>query len=315
VHKVAASIWDVLEAMRDQKQRGTAIDQRYSIQSFDGGDRVVVLANVTDDLFNKRENLRDLLRQVPDLRTIALEDEDEIPPSRLSVHLFGRYPGRPAPGGDVSFARLQLDAAIAAEPKLRPLVWMARDVTAESAETPAHGAFLTTLLDNSRIELVRVSFEDMKDEIAARFREPAPGRGSVRGRLRTDPIVHIWHRTDDPAPLTPLKEYLKQQRCGISVFSQPSLAPTALQSKLAFCDGLIVPYTGDSKSWAEDTMMEAFQLRRTEERPFAFAAVALPPAAGDFNFEHPRVMPIRATAEGRFDGMEQFLSRLQAPDA
>lgn len=40
-------------------------------------------------------------------------------------------------------------------------------------------------------------------------------------------------------------------------------------------------------------MMEAFRLRRREERPTAFTPVELPPATEvEFNSEHPRVVPV-----------------------
>jgi hypothetical protein len=85
-----------------------------------------------------------------------------------------------------------------------------------------------------------------------------------------------------------------------------------LQSKLSFCDGLMVSYSAESKSLAEDAMSEAFQLRRTEERPLAFAAVGLAPSpCSEFNFEHPRVVSVHLAPTGSFEGMSLFLEKIQ----
>jgi hypothetical protein len=84
---------------------------------------------------------------------------------------------------------------------------------------------------------------------------------------------------------------------------------------LSFCDGLVVPYTAETKSAAEEMMTAAFQLRRREERPIAFAAVALSSSAGDqFNFEHPRVISMQSKPDGEFAGLDRFLGKLEESD-
>jgi hypothetical protein len=85
-----------------------------------------------------------------------------------------------------------------------------------------------------------------------------------------------------------------------------------MHSCLAICDGLIVPYTPDNRTWAEDVLTQAFRLRRQEDRPSAFAAVQLPPASdAEFNFEHPRVVPINLRQPGEFTVMSPFLEKLE----
>jgi hypothetical protein len=99
------------------------------------------------------------------------------------------------------------------------------------------------------------------------------------------------------------------------VFNYASSLPERLQSRLAICDGLVVPYSSETKTWAEDLMMEVFSTRRREERPRAFAAVELHPSSSEaFNFEHPRVVPVHAAATGSFQDMDVFLSKLERSD-
>jgi len=112
-----------------------------------------------------------------------------------------------------------------------------------------------------------------------------------------------------------LKQYLQKKNCGISVFNYASTQPEKLQSRLAICDGLVVPYSAADKSWAEEVITEAFRLRRRQERPIAFAAVELPPPTNDdFNFEHPRVVSVHAGKTGGFRDIDVFLSKLDKPD-
>ena len=142
-----------------------------------------------------------------------------------------------------------------------------------------------------------------------------PPAKQLRGQ-KDGPIIHIWHTMDNPNSLAPLKTYLSENNCGISTFDCRTAQPEKMQSRLAVCDGLIVPYTQDTRTWAEDVMTEAFRLRRREERPTAFAAVELPPATDfEFNFEHPRVVPVFVNQPNAYGKVGDFLARLDEADA
>ena len=307
--KVRDSIWATLHEMQRQREKGVAVGHSY--------DASVYLAEVTDDLYVRRENLRTSLAQINDLQVSPWSDAAAPPSSGLdvlSVHLFGAYPGRPHQGADLSLPRLQLDATLRANPARRPLVWIARDLDFSKVETDAHREFLSSLSGRSDFEVLRTDFEDLKDEVGRRMPK-SPGPSSKISTKWGDPIVHIWHRSDDPSSLGALKQYLQQKNCGISIFNYASTQPEKLQSRLAICDGLVVPYSSDTKSWAEDVMTEAFRIRGREERPRAFAAVELPPTTNeDFNFEHPRVVSIHAGKTGGFQGIDVFLSKLEQAD-
>jgi TIR domain len=310
IRRTRDSILETLREMRRQKEQGIAVDIPYRTGSSEGAlVPTVCLADVPDDLFNKRENLIEALKQARDFR-VKQFPEVSLPLGALdiSIHMFGKYPGAPAPEKEFHASRLQLEMALGANPSRRPLVWLARDLHIEEAETAAHGQFLTSLLSHRGIELIRMGFEDLKDEILERVTSP---RRKTRG-VSSAPIIHIWHQRHDAEPLSPLRQHLKENNCGISMYEYSRERLNELQSKLSFCDGLMVSYSQETKSWAEDAMSEAFQLRRSEERPLAFAAVGLSPLPDcEFNFEHPRVVSIRSTAAGSFEGMTQFLEKLQ----
>ena len=318
--KVRDSIWATLQEMKRQKEKGTAGERSYDVQG--GGisaTPVVCVAEVTDDLYRRRESLRSSLSQSSDFQIKLWADPGPPPasgPNVLSVHLFGKYPGRGFGDSDLSLPRLQLEATVQAKPARRPLAWFAGDLDFDDAETDEHREFLKSLEDRNDIELLRTDFEDLKEELQKRMRmSTAPAPKTIR-QSRESPIVHIWHMIDNPAILSPLKQYLNENDCGISVYNCASTQMDKMQSKLAICDGLIIPYTPDTRMWAEDIMSEAFRLRRHEERPTAFAAVELPPATGeDFNFEHPRVIPIHVKRPDTFQDIDYFLAKLEQPSA
>ena len=63
--KTRDSILDTVREMRLQKTQGTAVDKPYRTETIDCCVApTVYLADVSDDLFNKRENLREALKQV-----------------------------------------------------------------------------------------------------------------------------------------------------------------------------------------------------------------------------------------------------------
>jgi hypothetical protein len=314
--KVRDSIWSILSSMRQLKESGASIDRAYGVRAVGAGRAPVVqVAEVTDDLYPKRERLLSSLRECKDFEVSAWA-EPVAPPSSgtnaLSVHMFGRYPGRGFGTGDRPLARLQLEETIRSHPARRPVVWIARDFEFDDVEIEEHKAFLQALLSSNEIELLRTDFEDLKAELPKRMRvSEAPPPKTIR-RTRESPIVHIWHSMDNPVSLKPLKQYLIARDCGISVFNYSSTPTERMHSCLAICDGLIVPYTPDNRTWAEDVLTQAFRLRRQEDRPSAFAAVQLPPASdAEFNFEHPRVVPINLRQPGEFTVMSPFLEKLE----
>jgi hypothetical protein len=305
--KIRDSIWDLLDKMRTQLDRGTPIVNPYVVSAGTGALPTAYLAEVPDDLDQKRENLRTSLQGA---KFEIVKWATATPPSTglgvLSVHLFGKYQKRPSPGENTSLPYVQLEASIKANPARHPLVWLARDLDIEQAEPESHKEFLRKLLNRNDIELLRTDFEDLKEEVGKRL-----GKQPIQIRqIREDPIVHIWHEVDDPASLEPLKAYLRQKNCAISIFKYSSEQLGKLQSRLAICDGLVVPYAAHKKTWAEDVMAEAFLIRRREERPLAFAAVELPPPGTEqFNFLHPRVVPVHAGID--FHEMDGFFSKLE----
>lgn len=318
--KVRDSIWATLQEMKRQKEKGTAGERSYGVQA-DGisATPVVCVAEVTDDLYRRRESLRTSLSQTSDFQVKQWADPGPPPasgPNVLPVHLFGKYPGRVFGDSDLPLPRLQLEATVRAKPARRPLAWVARDLNFDDAETDEHREFLKSLEDHNDIELLRTDFEDLKEELQKRMRiSTTPAPKTIR-QSRESPIVHIWHTIDNPAILSPLKQYLNKNDCGISVYNCASTQMDKMQSKLAICDGLIIPYTPDTRTWAEDIMSEAFRLRRREERPTVFAAVELPPATEEaFNFEHPRVIPIHVKRPDTFQDIDHFLAKLEQPSA
>ncbi len=316
---VRDSLWAVITEMRNRKQSGAVMERNYGARPAAASDRpTLFLAEVTDDMYRKREKLRSALEQggTFDVSTWA---EASAPaaadPATLTAHLFGAFPGRGFGDSEKSLPQLQLEEVLKSQPSRRPVVWLPRNLDLDDVDADDHRAFLEMLLASSAIELLRCDFEDLKDELAKRMVVNKPPAKQLRGQ-KDGPIIHIWHTMDNPNSLAPLKTYLSENNCGISTFDCRTAQPEKMQSRLAVCDGLIVPYTPETRTWAEDVMTEAFRLRRREERPTAFAAVELPPATDfEFNFEHPRVVPVFVNQPNAYGKVGDFLARLDEADA
>lgn len=315
---VRDSIWAVLQEMRSRVQRGAVVERNYGVAFAPAQHSpTLFLAQVTDDLLRKRERLESALTQVGKFQVRSWDTPDApavSDPDMLSVHLFGIFPGRPFGSSELSLSRQQLAACLAAQPARKPLVWLARNLDLDDSDTDEHRAFLQSLLENNAIELLRSDLEDLKDDLIKRMTPSAPPPKATRA-FREAPIIHIWHAMNETEQLTPLKRFLTDNNCGISVFDARTAGPEKIQSRLAVCDGLILPFTPETRTWAEDMMTEAFRLRRREERPTAFAAVELPPALDrEFNFEHPRVVPV-FVQKADFGDVGDFLARLEQENA
>jgi hypothetical protein len=125
------SILETLGELRRQKDLGTAIDNPYRTETMQG-DLVptAYLADVSDELFNKRENLIKALQQVSGFAVKGFaEGTADVTAWDVSIHMFGKYPGAPAPQKEFHISRVQFEEAIEANPP-RPLVWLSRIATA-----------------------------------------------------------------------------------------------------------------------------------------------------------------------------------------
>jgi hypothetical protein len=317
--KVRDSIWSILGEMRQQKESGANIGRSYGVRTLGAAKAPVIqVAEVTDDLYLKRERLLSSLRECKDFEVSSWGEPVASPAggtNAVSVHMFGKYPGRAFGPDQPPLTRLQLEETIRSEPARRPIVWIARDVDFEEAETEEHKAFLQSLLSSNEIELLRTDFEDLKAELPKRMRVSEALPAKTLRRMKESPIVHIWHLMEDPILLKPLKSYLIDHDCGIQAFNYKSTPTERMYSALAVCDGLIVPYTPENRMWAEDVLAQAFRLRH-DDRPSAFAAVQLPPPSdAEFNFEHPRVVPVNLQQAGEFAVMSPFLEKLEHANA
>jgi hypothetical protein len=203
--KVRDSIWATLDEMQKKRKGGMAVDSPYDLSLSEEREGVVYLAEVTDDLYGRRENLRTSLAQSGEVQVSGWSDP-AAPPSTglgaLSVHLFGAHPGRPYPNQNLSHPRLQLEATLGANPARRPVVWVARDLDIGNAETEEHQKFLSSLSERNEVELLRTDFEDLKDEGQRECRRyPLPLQSLFRTRKIPSSIFGInlttrrpWHR-------------------------------------------------------------------------------------------------------------------------
>jgi hypothetical protein len=294
--RVVESILRTLETMASQIEKGTAIEAGEPAHTA-GTLPAVYLADVTDDLLERREELQKMAIGVRDLP----DGESAIERTALSIHLLNATAGRTLPGQQVSRSRLQLEMAKARGAVWRPLVWIAKDLDFSKVGNQAHRQFLEGLEDGA-VELIRCDWEDFKVEVNRRLAPPeSVSRKTLRDRRRPGPLIYVSALDQANRSSAGLEEQLSERGCGVFLLNLAQATEEIRQKHqrtLRKCDGFVVPYNAQTQSQAEDLVMEAWDSMRNSERPKGIAVVeTAPPSTQEFGFRGPSVATIKAAED------------------
>lgn len=316
--KVVEDTWELLQAMANAVPDDAAAPTAQAS---------VFLAEVTDDLQEAREQVRRELEQKgvlvnsigdhagsPEEVRIAISQALSV--SALSIHLLGPLAGRAMNGTGVPLSELQCQIA-GHETRLRPypLFWISPDVDVSKVSNAQHRQFLSGLLQGERpnpIKVLRTDLEDLKLEILSRLPLPASAaKPVVRSRDKKQTSVYISFCNQAEGFTQALVDYLEKQNCAISLLNHSTPAARQRHKRwLRLCDGLLIMYEAQTKSWAEDTMLEARELSRERERPKKLAVVEVSPRSGQpFNVRATNIISL-SLANGDISGAENFLDAL-----
>jgi hypothetical protein len=251
-------------------------------------ERVVFLAEVTDDLDPRREEIKRYLSQagIAVLPTVYYPHDDaagfanamtaDLARSKLFVQLLGPLPGRKPPAAPNGFPTLQYE--LARRRGITILQWTSRDLDVAGVEDPQHRALLeaTTVRACPIEELKRTIVEELQRKPAA----PAP--------RSSDALVFV--NSDDADRL------LAEQICAIlggggvgyslpMRAGDPADVRSDLEDNLRTCDGLLLVYGVTTPAWVRSQLRQCRKVLSQREQPIAALAVFEGPPLEKLDFD------------------------------
>jgi hypothetical protein len=236
----------------------------------------VFLAEVTDDLETRREEVRRYLSQAglnvlpqtyyprDDAGAFAQAMKADLARCKVFVQLLGAFAGRKVPALPKGYPELQHELAQAAG--IRLLQWRSRNLDVGSVEDPAQRA----LLEGETV--LACGIEEFKQAIVEEARRPS----------RADPEhsrdVLVFVNND--APDRELAENVAKLLLAEGVGSLMPLAAgspdeirTDLEQNLLTCDGLLLIYGATTASWVRSQLRQSRKIISQREQPLAAMAV------------------------------------------
>ena len=229
----------------------------------------VFLAEVTDDLDPRREQVRRYLEQaqlrvLPAQRHLegqAFRDalDQALGQSTLFIQLLGEYPGRRPPDIPQGYTRLQLERAQAR--KLPILQWHDPILKLDQVESQEQRELLEA------VSVYAEPLESFKQRIVQQALPPPPPPQAVRASA---PVVFINTERRDRT----LAETIRDQVDARLMVTLPVSAGKAselrkdLDDKLRDCDALIVVYGEKTLAWVENQLLYCNKMAPRRDRPF-----------------------------------------------
>lgn len=274
VHDLAEQIRDQLLAMRAADQ---VSDAAQYVHDTAVGRKQVLLAQVTEDLEDSREELRRYLEQFgyrvlprelyrQDGPTFYAQVEADLEKADLFVQLLGPTKGRCPP--DLPRGYVQTQATLARESKKDVMHWRSASVDVASLSDADHRDLLTA-------ETVMASgFEAFKSAVKERLDRETPKTSSNSG---DKPLQMVFVNADaaDLDYAKKVKDELVSH--GLMASTSATLKPNLLKEHLVDCDALILLYGNASHVWADRNLRLFNKLRAKRERPPKVVAVLLGP--------------------------------------
>jgi TIR domain-containing protein len=244
----------------------------------------VLLADVTDDLETRREEVRRYLQQdgikvYPQGSYRLVRDEFEqalatdLRKCAAFVQLLGPIAGKRPPDVPEGFGRLQYDLArraLAARPEFQILQWRNPSIVLADVESPQQRQLLT--LDSVRA----MPFEDFKQSIVRLVRPPArkpPARPDSS-------FVFINAAPADMAMARAIGERLGEFEWALPLHDPDAKAEAVtehLETSVKECDCLVILYGNTRSEWVTSQLRHYRKLARMRDKELRLFAVAQAP--------------------------------------
>jgi hypothetical protein len=257
----------------------------------------VFLAEVTDDLESRREEVRrylsqaglNILPQTYYLRDDPAAFEQAMTPDvarcKVFVQLLSPFAGHKPPTLPKGYPGLQHELAQRAN--LPILQWRSRDLDVGSVENPAQRALL-------ECETVRAcGIEEFKEAIIEEARRP-PCAAPVRPK---NELVFVNSDSPDRELAQEVTKLLLQEGVGYSMplaTGSPEEIRTDLEENLLTCDGLLLIYGATTASWVRSQLRQGRKIISQREQPLSAMAVfeGPPPAKVGLDLMLPNLLQL-----------------------
>jgi TIR domain len=229
----------------------------------------VFLAEVTDDLEPRREQVRRYLEQaqlqvLPTRRHLegqAFRDalEQALGQSTLFIQLLGEYLGRRPPDIPQGYPRLQLERAQAR--KLPILQWHDPTLKLDQVESPEQRELLEA------VSVYAEPLESFKQRIVQQALPPPPPPPVVHAAT---PVVFINTERRDRTLAEAIRDQVDARLMVTLPVSEGKAAEVRkeLEQKLVDCDALIVVYGQTTLDWVDKQLLYCNRIAPKRERPF-----------------------------------------------
>ena len=228
----------------------------------------VFLAEVTDDLDPRREQVRRYLEQAQ-LRVLPTQRHLEGPAFRdalaqalgqstLFIQLLGEYPGRRPPDIPQGYIRLQLECAQAL--KLPILQWHDPTLKLEQVESQEQRELLEA------VSVYAEPLESFKQRIVQQALPPPPSPPTVYAGA---PVVFINTEHRDRTLAETIRDQVDARLFATLPISEGTAVEVRedLEQKLVDCDALILVYGQTTLAWVDKQLLYCNRMVPQRDRP------------------------------------------------
>ena len=280
----------------------------------------IFLAEVTDDLISRRDEIKRYLSQVPavDIEVVPTSyyplqpDEfceavrSDLEGCDLFIQLLSSVPGRPVPGRPYGYAKLQFD--LASEAGKQMLQWRSPDIDLETVTDPVHREFLQGKT------VWAEALEDFKKALEDKL---TPSNIAEPDEKISGKFIFVNRGKSDEEIAKKVHDFLfeKKHNVVLPIDTNNNIAVRQdLESSLSYCDGMIIIYGRTTVDWVRQQLLQCRKAFAARDRTLkALALYECPPVPK----ERPNVslqgMRVVNGNGGGLDGaLKQFLSDLAA---